>query len=118
VRSWSRHSVSFGMEEPTAQFLVKMPVEAEGDGVGRMQGESALHPFVVAELDRKGEKDLANSSISMIPEFRLTFPGEAATCSIYRVRRPSSKTDGKRGQTLRNPAKLDPHQATNFCRGA
>ncbi len=71
MRSWSRHSVPFRVKEPTAQFLVQMPVEAEGDGVGRVQRQSALQPFVVAQLDRKGEKGLANPSISTMPEFRL-----------------------------------------------
>ena len=52
-----------------------MSVEAEGDGVGHVQRQSAFQPSVVAQLDRKGEKGLANPSISTIPDFRIEVSG-------------------------------------------
>lgn len=54
VRSWSRHSVLFRMEESAAHFLIKMSVEAEGNGVGHVQRQSAFQPSVVAQLDSNG----------------------------------------------------------------
>jgi len=83
VRSWSSHSVPFRIEERTAQFLVKMSVEAEGDGVGHVQRQSAFQPFVVAHFDRKGEKGLANPSISTIPDVRLDVSGRG--CDVLDI---------------------------------
>src|SRR5271157_4346687 len=108
VRSWSRHSVPFRVQECTAQFLVKMPVEAEGDGVGRVQRQSALQPFVVAQLDRKGEKGLANPSISTIPEFRLDVSGRG--CDVLDIEGMSTlfKDRRKSRPDVENPSQARP----------
>ena len=83
VRRWSHHSIPFRLEESTAQFLVKMPVEAKGDGVGHVQRQSTFQPCVVAQLDRKGEKGLANPSIPTIPKFRLDVSGRG--CDVLAI---------------------------------
>jgi hypothetical protein len=108
VRSWSCHSVLFRMEESTAQFVVKMSVEAEGDGVGHVQRQSAFQPSVVAQLDRKGEKGLANPSISTIPEFRLDVSGRG--CDMLDMEGMSTlfKDRRKSRPDIENPSQARP----------